>query len=663
MVMKNRLFSGVVVLLAVMITVSCGGPEQKKAKFYNRGKALYEKGEYAKAKLEFMNAIQIDIKYADAYYMLGMAALKSRDPRALGNFSKAVELDPGNRGAQVQMGWFLLGAGKPGEAMEKANLVLNKDPKHEGALILKGAVLVKKKDSDGARRFLESVVGRDVHEPDGYLLLTSVYAAQGDATNAERVLLDGITANRKAVPLYFALAELYIKKKRVDDAISQIQKVTELEPDVHQHRLGLAAIYWQSGREPQAKDVLRSFVQADPKKEDRWIEAAQFYMSHNKPGDGEEQLKEGIRQNEKSFMIRFALSGLYFGTKRPEQGLAVLQECLGLERDAANPNILQTKVSLADFHLSRQELDKAKKYADEVIKESPKSVDANYIEGVIHLRQQEGLQAVSSFRTVINERQEFIPGYVGLADSHLLNREYNLAFDTLQKALKIAPDSREAIRAMARVHASQKDFKNAEAQYRKLLAANPGDLEVRADLGDLLLFTGDARRAEGEYLDVTRRAPDLPEGHVKLSALYGRQRKWDKAINELEQAVRIRPDLWTTTNDLAYLLTEYGGGKKDLDRALALAEKAKALSPDNPNIFDTLGWINYRKGDVRQAAEWLAKAEAGSSGNPVVNYHLGMVYSRLGNAEKAKQYLQTALASKTTFPGRDEAQKTLAATR
>ena len=663
MVMKNRLFSGVVVLLAVMITVSCGGPEQKKAKFYNRGKALYEKGEYAKAKLEFMNAIQIDIKYADAYYMLGMAALKSRDPRALGNFSKAVELDPGNRGAQVQMGWFLLGAGKPGEAMEKANLVLNKDPKHEGALILKGAVLVKKKDSDGARRFLESVVGRDVHEPDGYLLLTSVYAAQGDATNAERVLLDGITANRKAVPLYFALAELYIKKKRVDDAISQIQKVIELEPDVHQHRLGLAAIYWQSGREPQAKDVLKSFVQAELKKEDRWIEAAQFYISRNKPGDGEEQLKEGIRQNEKSFKIRFALSGLYFGTKRPEQGLAMLQECLGLERNAANPDILQTKVSLADFHLSRQELDKAKKYADEVIKESPKSVDANYIEGVIHLRQQEGLQAVSSFRTVINERQEFIPGYVGLADSHLLNREYNLAFDTLQKALKIAPDSREAIRAMARVHASQKDFKNAEAQYRKLLAANPGDLEVRADLGDLLLFTGDARRAEGEYLDVTRRAPDLPEGHVKLSALYGRQRKWDKAINELEQAVRIRPDLWTTTNDLAYLLTEYGGGKKDLDRALALAEKAKALSPDNPNIFDTLGWINYRKGDVRQAAEWLAKAEAGSSGNPVVNYHLGMVYSRLGNAEKAKQYLQTALASKTTFPGRDEAQKTLAATR
>jgi tetratricopeptide (TPR) repeat protein len=264
---------------------------------------------------------------------------------------------------------------------------------------------------------------------------------------------------------------------------------------------------------------------------------------------------------------------------------------------------------------------------------------------------------------VINERQEFIPGYVGLADAHLLNREYNLASDTLQNALKIAPDSREALRAMARLHASQKDFKNAEAQYRKLLAANPADLEVRADLGDLLLVKGEEHGAEKEYLDITRRAPDLPAGHVKLSAFYGRQKKWDKAINEMEQAVRVRPDLWTTANDLAYLLTEYGTGKKDLDRAFALAQKAKSLSPDNPNIFDTLGWINYRKGDVQQAAELLTKAEAGSSGNPVVNYHLGMVYSKIGNAEKAKQYLQTALASKTMFPGRDEAQKTLTAIR
>jgi tetratricopeptide (TPR) repeat protein len=151
--------------------------------------------------------------------------------------------------------------------------------------------------------------------------------------------------------------------------------------------------------------------------------------------------------------------------------------------------------------------------------------------------------------------------------------------------------------------------------------------------------------------------------YVKLSALYSSQKKWDRAISELEQTVRIHPELWSTTNDLAYMLCEYRGGKKDLDRALTLVEKAKTLSPDNPAVMDTAGWINYRKGDMNQALELLAKAQAKAPENPVINYHLGMAYSRAGNAGKAKEFLQLAHASKDSFPGKDEAEKTLAGLR
>jgi len=36
---------------AAMSLVSCGGAEEKRAKFFDKGKALYEKGEYTKAPL------------------------------------------------------------------------------------------------------------------------------------------------------------------------------------------------------------------------------------------------------------------------------------------------------------------------------------------------------------------------------------------------------------------------------------------------------------------------------------------------------------------------------------------------------------------------------------------------------------------------------------
>jgi tetratricopeptide (TPR) repeat protein len=662
--MKNTLVVSLMLLLVVTLVAGCGGPEQKKLKFYNKGEELYEQGDYVKANLEFKNAVQIDPKYADAFYMLGMVAFKMGDQRgAYGSYLKAVELSPNHKGAQVQLGWFLLSAAKINEAMEKTELVLQEDPKHEDALLLKTAILSKKKDQEGARRLLESVLGRDVKKPDGYLMLSSLYLQAGNAKSAEKILLDGITANEKAVSLYIALVDMYVKNKRADEAIGMMQKVIALEPDAAQPRIVLATIYWNAGKEQQAVEVLKTFVQADPKKEERWIAVANFYGARNKLVEMEQQLKEGISQNSKSFPIRFVLSAFYFSANRPEQGVAMLQECLGLDRDAGNPNVIHAKNSLAQYYLTRQEFDKAKQLADEVIKESPKNVDANYVAGTVLVGKQEGTQAVSHFRTVITERPQYIQGYIGLAEAHAVNKEYGLAFDTLQQAVKASAESRDITRARARIYAAQQDYKNAESQYRKLLSAEPRDLEVRADLGDLLLRSGDLKRAEAEYAEIKRRDPKQPISYVKLSGLFSMQKKWDRAINELEQAVKIHPELWSTTNDLAYMLCEYRGGEKDLDRALALVAKAKTLSSDTTAILDTEGWILYRKGDMNRAVEVLSQAQVKAPTVPVINYHLGMAYFRANNAGKAKEFLQLALASKANFPGKEEAEKTLVGLR
>ncbi|MFZ3157635.1 MAG: tetratricopeptide repeat protein, partial [Smithella sp.] len=254
-------------------------------------------------------------------------------------------------------------------------------------------------------------------------------------------------------------------------------------------------------------------------------------------------------------------------------------------------------------------------------------------------------------------------GHVSLANAHALNKEPRLAFDILRNALKTAPDARDIFRAMARLYAAQKDFQSAESQYRKILDKNPNDLEVKADLGNLMLIRGDFKGAEKEYADIKRRIPGQPLGYMKLSALYIIQHKWDKAIGELEQVLRINPQDWRTINDLAYLLSEYGKGKKDIDRALVLVEKARSFNPENPAMQDTLGWVYYRKGDMNQALNWLGKAQSKAPGNPVINYHLGKAYYSAGNSGKAKEYLHLSLASKVSFPGKDDAEKTLAGIR
>jgi tetratricopeptide (TPR) repeat protein len=653
-----------VAILLVAVLVACGGPEEKKLKFYNKGKALYEKGDYVKAKLEFKNAIQIDLKYADAYYMMGMIALKEQNYRgAYGNFLKVVQLSPQHWDAHVQLGNILLAAGRVDDAMEKAVLVLKVNAKNEDALLLKGATLLVKKDIPGACRFLEDVVGTSVKKPDGYLILASAYVKAGEEQKAEEILQKGLAAHEKSVIIRLALVDYHLKNKQTDEAIKLMQQIIEIDPNIYQHRLALAGIYWNADKEQQAVDILKALVSADPKKEERWAEVANFYIKRNKFADAERELKEGIRQNEKTFRIRFVLSNLYVNTNRPDQAISMLKECLKLDNDQANANIIYTKNTLAKIYLARQDMDKAKSYVDEVIEESPKNADAQYTKGTIHLMKGEGGPAVSAFRVVVGENPQFIKGYVSLAYAHALNKEMNLAFDTIKNALKSAPGARDLLRAMARLYIVQKDFKNAEAQYRKVLDANANDLEVRAELGDLLQAAGDYRRAEAEYADIKRRAPEIPLGYLKLSNFYMGQQKAGMAIAQLDQILKIYPDMWSAANDLAFLLAEYGRGKTDLDRALAWVQKAQSLNPGNPYILDTVGWVFYKRGELNKAMEWLGKAQVKMPRHPAINYHLGMVYYQAGNTAKAKEFLQLAIASKGGFAEKDKAQKTLSEIR
>ncbi|MAD46973.1 MAG: hypothetical protein CMI02_11970 [Oceanospirillaceae bacterium] len=74
---------------------------------------------------------------------------------------------------------------------------------------------------------------------------------------------------------------------------------------------------------------------------------------------------------------------------------------------------------------------------------------------------------------------------------------------------------------------------------------------------------------------------------------------------DLRTIIRLQPDHAEALNALGYTLADR---TERWSEALPLIRRAMELSPDNPAVIDSLGWIYFRMGDFAQAGPLLAKA-------------------------------------------------------
>jgi Flp pilus assembly protein TadD len=111
---------------------------------------------------------------------------------------------------------------------------------------------------------------------------------------------------------------------------------------------------------------------------------------------------------------------------------------------------------------------------------------------------------------------------------------------------------------------------------------------------------------------------------------------------------------------LAWIYSEHGGDK---EKALQLAQTAKEVSPEDPNVSDTLGWILYKRGVYHQAVGLLKQSASKLPDQPTVQYHLGMASLKAGDKDGARAALSAAANSPINFAEKDEAKRALAEVR
>lgn len=155
-----------------------------------------------------------------------------------------------------------------------------------------------------------------------------------------------------------------------------------------------------------------------------------------------------------------------------------------------------------------------------------------------------------------------------------------------------------------------------------------------------LTFHQSAQYADAEtlYRATLARNPDAWLAHINLGFVYLRQQRFELALAETREAIRLEPGLSQAQNNLgsAYL------GLNRIDEAVAAFRLARQLKPDDAQVQHNLALALQRSADAMQDRADVAGAIGAyreslalDPANPEAHHNLGSAFARLGRWPEA----------------------------
>ena len=177
-------------------------------------------------------------------------------------------------------------------------------------------------------------------------------------------------------------------------------------------------------------------------------------------------------------------------------------------------------------------------------------------------------------------------------------------------------------------------------------AATDGQQRVQLILAEAQLLR-DANQANAAFTVLERaldRVPNNPDLLYDYAMLAEKIERVDILESSLRKLIEIRPDHAHAYNALGYSLAERN---LRLPEARELIEKALKLAPEDAFIIDSMGWVLYRMGNLKDAVDFLRRAFT-SRPDAEIAAHLGEVLWVMGERDEAERVWQDATKQSPT---------------
>ncbi|WP_043307167.1 tetratricopeptide repeat protein [Pseudomonas sp. ML96] len=388
--------------------------------------------------------------------------------------------------------------------------------------------------------------------------------------------------------------------------LQSFDRLLQKYPENGQLLFGKALLLHQDGRAEEALELLEAH-DASQEEIPPLLLRARLLQGLNRGKEALPLLEKGIEKHPEDKRLRLAYARQLVELKRLDEAKS---EFAGLVQRFPEDDDL--RYSLALVCLEAQAWDEASVYLEELVARNAHADAAHFNLGRIYEQRGDQESALIEY-ALVGPGDDFLPAQV---------RQTEILFEQDRAA--------EAGSRLARSRESQPDYAIQLYLIESEALAN--------------------RQRHDEAWQVISKALEQFPGDTNL--LYTRAMLAEKRDDlpglekDLRTIIEREPDNATALNALGYTLADR---TTRYDEAKALIERAYQLNPDDAATLDSLGWVNYRLGNLEDAERYLRAALAKYPDHEVAA-HLGEVLWAQGKQREARKVWAGALEAAPDSP-------------
>ncbi|MBQ1558710.1 MAG: tetratricopeptide repeat protein [Pseudomonas sp.] len=461
---------------------------------------------------------------------------------------------------------------------------------------------------------------------------------------AEQAALDSALIWARSAPSNIdaqrAAAVQLARAGRYDESMTYMEQVLQRQGDTHFDFLALSA----AETDPDTRaGLLQGFDRLLSKNPDNSQLLFGKAILLQQDGRAEEALKlledSAASSNEVSPILLRAR--LLQSLGRGKEAMPILQK--GIRN---NPDDKRLRLTYARLLVEQDRLDDAKGEFAKLVQENPNDDDLRFSLALVCLEAEAWEEAIVYLEELVERR------------SHVDAAHYNLG-----RAYEALSDNDRALQEYALVGPSN-DYLPAQQRQAELLFAQQRSEEASARLAQarsaqpdyaiqLYLIEAEGlsnhRQVEAAWKVINEGLEQYPND---LNLIYTRAMLAEKRDDlaqletDLRYIIQREPEHAMALNALGYTLADR---TTRYEEARELIEKAHQLNPDDPAILDSLGWVNYRQGNLDEAERLLRQALEKFPDHEVAA-HLGEVLWAQGKQRDARRVWRDALSATPDSP-------------